>query len=317
MGKKQSQGQGDIREGLVISSVGIEANVEFPGGPKLRCRQPRGREYAIVGDIARAKFNPADDAPPRIVEVLPRRSVLSRPSKRETQNIAANIDRLVVVAAVVPRLALGLIDRYLAAAEAQPGVACAIALNKIDLEGAPEALEELKIYADAGYRVLGVSAERGDGLDELLELVSSGASVLAGHSGVGKSSLLGALLPGRDIKVGEVSRATGRGRHTTTTAVAYRIGGGLVIDTPGIREFGLDVAPEGLRHLFREIDALAPGCRFGDCLHLTEPGCAVKEAAQAGDIARERYQSYLELYRELKDNPPRVVPRCERGGGCA
>jgi ribosome biogenesis GTPase len=303
-----------VREGLVVASVGIEATVEFENGWKLRCRQPRGSEYAIAGDRVVAQFQQGDDAPPRIVEILPRRSALRRPSGREVQQIAANIDRLIVVMAVYPRLARRLIDRYLAAAEAEHGVEGIIVLNKIDLEGAAEAMDELSVYSRAGYRVMGVSAQRGDGMEELRALVSQGTSVLAGHSGVGKSSLIRSLLPGDEIKVGEVSRATGRGRHTTTTAVAYRIGNGLAIDTPGIREFGLaEVEPENLRFLFREFAQFAPECRFANCLHLHEPGCAVKAAAASGAISPERRESYEQLYREMKDNPPRSVPRCQRG----
>lgn len=306
------------REGLVISSVGIEANVEFDGlGDTERCRQPPGQEYAIVGDRVRVAESPGDDGNPRIVEIHARRSVLKRPNIRDraVQNIAANIDRLIVVAAVEPRVSHGVINRYAAAAEAQ-GVEVVVALNKIDLKKSAERFEELGVFRRIGYAVIGTSAESGEGLTELRALLSTGASVLAGHSGVGKSSLLRALLPGHDIRVGEISEFTGKGKHTTTTAVAYRIGEGLVIDTPGIREFGLaDIPRDELHRCFREFRDFTDACKFANCLHLSEPGCAVKAAAKSGEIAQERYDYYVHLYDELTKEKPLAPTSPKRSGG--
>jgi ribosome biogenesis GTPase len=236
-----------------------------------------------------------------IERILPRRSELVRGTAGgRPVPVAANMEQVLIVVAV-PSPRWGLADRMLVAAD-RDGLAPALSVNKADLlDGDPEATGEvdrtLREYSDAGYPVLRVSALRGDGLDDLRAWLAEKMTVVSGHSGVGKSTLLNALSPGLSIETGDVNDVTGRGRHTTTAAALYRMPfGGYVADTPGFREFvpvGAPAAEIG-RH-FPEMRALLGGCRYNDCLHREEPSCAVRAAVEAGTIPRRRYESYLRL----------------------
>lgn len=237
-------------------------------------------------------------------QVLPRTSRLSRrdPGNPHRERvIAANVDLAVIVgAAGDPPLHPTLIDRYLVAL-GQGGVKPVICLNKGDLApagpGRDRLLERLSPYRGLGIPVVVVSAVTGEGLAGLRGELAGRMAVFVGHSGVGKSSLLNALEPGLDLAVNGLRRGDGKGRHTTTGSTLYRLSGGItVIDTPGIREFGLwRMTPADLRHHFAEFAAAAHGCRFGDCTHLHEPGCAVRAGVAQGRLPRERYQSYRKL----------------------
>jgi len=253
-----------------------------------------------IGD--EVSFTDAGDGSGMITEVLPRKNKLSRlaaGSKPLEQVIVANLDQVVpVLAAAKPKLKWTLLDRYLADSESAylPALIC---ISKIDLAKA-DIEEEVKIYEKIGYRVILTSAVTGTGLEELKEALKDRVSVLVGKSGVGKTTLLNAIQPGLGLRVGEVSNSTGKGKHITSHLEMFQLdfGGGL-IDTPGMREFGLwDTSGTDIAYLFREMRPLLGKCRFGaDCSHTHEPACAIKDAVDAGEIAERRYQSYIRMMR--------------------
>jgi ribosome biogenesis GTPase len=239
-----------------------------------------------------------------IVEVLPRRNQLSRLAagpKPIEQVIVANVDQMVAVFSVrQPKPKWALLDRYLAAAEAA-GVPAVICITKIDLarDGDGADMAVFAIYERLGYRTLLTSAVTGEGIEPFAQVVGGRVSVLIGKSGVGKTSLLNAVQPGLGLRVKEVSQATGKGRHTTSRLEMFPLdSGGGVVDTPGMREFGLwyDPAEGGLASLFVEMRPYIGTCRFRlDCSHSHEPGCAIKDAVQAGEISPLRYRNYLRI----------------------
>jgi ribosome biogenesis GTPase len=247
-----------------------------------------------------------DGSGPGVLEtVLLRRSILSRPDifhSHLSQIIVANADQLLVVAAWRdPHIWLELIDRYLVAAmrcNLQP----VICVNKVDLAENIEACQAtLRPYREVGYRVIFTSAVTGKGVGKLRQALARHTTTLAGLSGVGKSSLLAAVQPGLQLRTREVNEQSGQGRHTTTQAMMHRLqSGGLVVDTPGIREFGLsDLRQRELARFYPEINAVAANCRFDDCSHIHEPGCAVRAAAQEGRISGARYDNYTKIHASL------------------
>lgn len=251
-----------------------------------------------VGDLVELEAVEDDT---RITALFPRESALTRHgvARRREQVIVANVDQVaVVVAARDPAPDLLMVDRLLALAELS-GVAGLLVVNKTDLDDVPE---ELRAYERIGYDVLASSAVDGDGLSEFEDRLAGRISVLSGQSGVGKSSLLNALMPGLDLRVGEVSEKKARGRHTTVASTLYRFPrGGYVADTPGLQYLALwEIDPAELEVGFREIHAASEACRFNDCRHRTEPGCAVREAVEGGDISERRYRSYLGLLEEAE-----------------
>lgn len=265
-------------------------------GDRIRCRTT---EILAVGDSI--LFSPERR---RIVEVLPRRTALSRTdphNPRIERVIAANIDVVVnVVSLKSPPLSPGLIDRYLIAigvSGAQP----LICVNKIDLADDPADLAPLRPYQGAGIDVHFCSATTGAGLEQLSEALAGQLCVFAGHSGVGKSSLLNALHPELSIRTGEVSRATDKGQHTTTASTLYHLpNGAIIIDTPGIREFGLwNVNVNEVRNYYYEFKTIT--CAFSDCSHTHEPDCGVKEAVDEGTISESRYEGYLRILASLAE----------------
>ncbi len=253
------------------------------------------------------------EAPPYgVIETLhPRTNKLSRPDilhpDRE-QVIVANCDQLIVVSSVAhPRLKTGAIDRFLLTAE-KNGLRGVVVINKADLATGDTHQHVAFIYESVGYPVVLTSVKTREGLDTLREIVRFKTSIFAGHSGVGKSSLLNALQPGLAIAVGEVSESTDRGIHTTTTVALHPLDfGGYIVDTPGQRVIGLwDVAPDELPGLFREFVPLRDHCRFRRCMHIGEPDCAVKLAVTEGRITTERYDSYLRIRQSLNEERPRL-----------
>jgi len=242
-----------------------------------------------------------------VERVLPRHSVLARPDphrKQVQRLIAANVDVVVhVVSVKAPPLRPRLIDRYLIAilrGRAQP----AICLNKIDLLDDAERAAVMQLvapYRDLGVPLVACSTKTGEGIDALRELLEGKTSTLVGHSGVGKSSLLNALDERLQLAVRDVHGKRGTGQHTTTASTLHDLGGGtLIIDTPGIREFGLwDLDRDSLRGYFPEFEEAAELCRFNDCTHVHEPGCEVKERVAAGALSPARYDTYLRLYEDL------------------
>jgi ribosome biogenesis GTPase len=256
-----------------------------------------------VGDEVIISENGPDGG---IVEaVLPRRSILARPDvfySHLQQVFVANADQLLIVASWrEPNIWMELIDRYLITAERyhlQP----IICVNKIDLAEEVEAARTtLQSYLDLDFRVIFTSALTGKGVGRLRKVLNGRTTVLAGLSGVGKSSLLSAVQPGLQLRTGQVNEQSGEGRHTTTQVVMHRLEqGSFVVDTPGIREFGLGgLRQSELTRFFPEIRAVAYNCRFDDCSHTHEPGCAVKEAVHNGHISASRYHSYKKIYDSL------------------
>jgi ribosome biogenesis GTPase len=263
-----------------------------------------------VGDEVLVSEDGSDQG---VVEaVLPRRSFLARPDvfhdgyrtrdRHRQQVIAANVDQLLIVASWrEPHLWPELVDRYLIAAE-QNNLAPIVCVNKIDLaEDGAACRSALRPYLDLGYRVLFTSARTGAGVDDLRQVLRGRTTVLAGMSGVGKSSLLAAVQPGLQLRTAEVSERSGEGRHTTAQVSLLRLeAGGSVVDTPGIREFGLsDLRRQELIRFYPEIAAVADGCRFSDCSHTHEPGCAVKAAVRQELVSATRYHSYHKIYHDL------------------
>jgi ribosome biogenesis GTPase len=240
--------------------------------------------------------------------VLPRRSVLARPDvfhHHLKQVIVANADQLLIVASWRdPKLWPELVDRYLIAAE-RNGLSPVICVNKIDLADAELRVAacraELQVYVDLGYRVLLTSALTGKGVDKLTGILHGQTTVLAGMSGVGKSTLLNAVQPGLELRTAEVSDWSHTGRHTTTQVSLIGLEmGGFVVDTPGIREFGLsDLRQDDLVQYYPEIAAVQGRCRFGDCTHTHEPGCAVKAAVRQGNVPKARFESYTSIFAAL------------------
>jgi ribosome biogenesis GTPase len=244
-----------------------------------------------------------------IVEILPRESKLSRPAPVPGQRvfeqvIVANADLIVPVFAVAnPSPKWGLLDRYLVSAEAAE-IPALIVINKLDLAWKnPGFDEEIEVYRRIGYPVILVSAATGEGIEELKQALQDKQSAMVGKSGVGKTSLLNAIQPGLGLRVKAVSSGElGKGRHTTTHSEMFELDfGGALVDTPGIREFGLwDIPAEELAYLFPEMADYVGRCKFGlSCRHDQEPGCAIRKAVMAEAISPYRYQSYMNLRREL------------------
>ena len=281
-----------------------------PTSLRQRVREVREIEHVdpvAIGD--RVRYVEAGDGRGQIVEILPRNSKLSRPAPVPGQRvfeqvIVSNADLIVPVFAVAnPAPKWGLLDRYLVSAEAAE-IPSLIVINKLDLAWKNEAFEEeIEIYRRIGYPVLLVSASTGEGIEELKQALQGKQSVMVGKSGVGKTSLLNAIQPGLGLRVKAVSQGElGKGRHTTTHSEMFELEfGGALVDTPGIREFGLwDIPAEELAYLFPEMADYVGRCKFGlSCHHDQEPGCAIRRAVMAEAISPYRYQSYMNLRREL------------------
>lgn len=274
-----------------------------PSSGTLR-RVQKVKEVQVVDPVAigdRVQYLDAGDGTGVIKEVLPRTTKLARyaAGKKPLEHvIVANLDQvLIIVAAAQPAPTWGLVDRYLVSAESC-GLPARICVTKMDLAEGPELEEAMRIYEGIGYRVFRTSASTGQGLDPLREAAQGQVSCLVGKSGVGKTSLLNALEPGLGLKVKEISGATGKGRHTTTHMEMFPLaGGGSVVDTPGIKQFGLwEIEDQDLASLFVEMRPHVHECRFSaDCSHTREPGCAVRAAVTAGAVSKLRYESYLRM----------------------
>ena len=278
---------------------------------KVRLEKSGATNPVAVGDrvLYRLEGTVADEQHPAVItEVLPRKNYVIRRStnlSRQQHIIASNLDRaLLVVTLYFPEIKLPFLDRLLVTCEVY-GVQAVIVLNKMDLyrELAPEQVEDFfRIYRGAGYEVIECSALTGEGMDELRAICSQGTSLVSGESGVGKSSVIKALDPSLDPKIGRISEAHLQGKHTTSLYEMYPLsGGGFIVDTPGLRGFGLvDLEKEEIAKYFPEMLRVADNCRFVPCTHTHEPGCAVKAAVDAGLISPERYNSYLGMLEEDK-----------------
>ncbi len=280
-----------VQAGERILVVATRRKLRWEGPPP---EAPR----LVVGDRVVVRLQGEDGV---VEAVRPRRTALLRkaPHGRRPQVLAANVDQaLLVFAARIPTPRRGLLDRFLVACH-HAGIEPVIVLNKVD-QGVDEVAAWLPVYDRLGYPVLLVSARTGRGLGQIKRRLLDRTTLFCGPSGAGKSSLLNAVYPGFRLKVGSLSEATGKGRHTTTTAELLPLPyGGFVVDTPGLKEFGLwNLTREELESAFPEIAARAPDCRFPDCSHSHEPGCAVRAAVEEGEIDPGRHASYLGLLEE-------------------
>jgi ribosome biogenesis GTPase len=258
-----------------------------------------------VGDVVEFVFE--GDGPGGIGKVHPRSSKFSRPkvgtdAQAYEQILVSNVDQMVIVASVAhPKFKQHLLDRLMVSAY-KGALRAVVVINKIDLKHKVD-LEYLeRMYASIEVTVITASARSGNGIRQLKDTLAERESIFVGHSGVGKSSLLNKVQPGLKLKTGEISDATGKGRHTTTTVELYPLeAGGFVVDTPGLKVLGLwDIEQAELQQYFPEFEPYLGGCRFNTCSHTHEPQCAVQQALSEGSLFPERYHSYVRLYRDLK-----------------
>lgn len=262
-----------------------------------------------VGDWVEAEPENENDKTAVISEILHRHNYINRQSPRHKHQhhiVAANLDQSMLIATLKePRTSQGFIDRFLVASEMYH-VPALIVFNKSDLYKSKE-LEKYKawkeMYEAIGYKVLLVSAEKKEGIENLTILLKDKVTLVSGHSGVGKSSLLNVIFPNMNLKTGDISGWSGKGQHTTTFAEMFDLpGGGQIIDTPGMREFGLvDIEKQEVSHYFPEMRERLNDCQFNNCLHINEPGCAIKEAVVNGDIHEDRYVSYVSILDSIEE----------------
>lgn len=261
-----------------------------------------------VGDIVEIEPEPDADTA-MITEIYPRKNYITRvsPANRLHHHIvASNLDQSIIFATLrEPRTSQGFIDRFLLTSEAYH-VPAIIIFNKLDLYRKKnlEKLEELTdVYTNIGYKVFAISVEQNEGLTPVLEQLHNKTTLMSGHSGVGKSSFINRLFPSFTLKTKDVSNWSGKGMHTTTFAEMFDLpGGGQIIDTPGMREFGIvDISKQELSHYFPEMRSLLNDCHFNDCLHIEEPDCAIKKAVEDGRIHLGRYISYVNILDSFDD----------------
>ncbi len=298
-----------MREGVVTKSTGSWYRVLTPEGQEVECRL-RGKlkisgskatNPVAVGD--KVSFSiPADDDTGVIHEILDRKNYIIRKAtklSRQTHVIAANIDQAVIIATLAyPRTSTGFIDRFLVTCEAY-SIPAALVFNKLDLLRSEKDIERLAglmaMYEDIGYPCHAVSATERSNIEAFDLLLRDKVSLLAGHSGVGKSALVNAIEPGLNLKVQAISKAHKKGKHTTTFAEMFKLSNGAhIIDTPGIKEFGLvDFEAWELCHYFPEMRRHFNQCHYDNCTHFNEPGCRIKEEVEKGTIFEDRYANYL------------------------
>ncbi|MDP4535091.1 small ribosomal subunit biogenesis GTPase RsgA [Alkalimonas collagenimarina] len=301
-------------QGLILSRFGQHADVESENGDVIRCNLRRSLNSAVTGDrvVWRKARQPQGGVEGIIDAIADRQSVLLRPDFYDgLKPVAANIDRIVVVSSVLPEFSCNIIDRYLVAAEVTD-IPPLLVINKADMlsDAEREVLEEqLAVYERIGYDYLWVSAHTGLGMDALKTLLRQGTSILVGQSGVGKSSMMNSILPELQLSTRDVSSVSGLGQHTTTASRLYHLpDGGQLIDSPGIREFGLwHFNPEQVTAGFIEFRDYLGHCKFRDCKHITDPGCAILQAVADGHISEIRYQSYLKILTSMAEDKPNYL----------
>ena len=298
-------------EGLVTKSTGSWYQVQTPGGQRVDCRIKgifRTKGITTTNPIAVGDKVDFDMEPELgtgvITKLLPRKNYIIRKSinlSKQAQIIAANLDQaFLVVTLASPRTSLGFIDRFLVTAEAYD-IPASLVFNKLDLfsdEGLEILADYKAMYEKIGYPCYDVSALEGTGIEQVAGLLKDKVTLFSGHSGVGKSSLINALLPDLKLRTTEISEWHDKGMHTTTFAEMFELPqGGYIVDTPGIRELGvIDIEKNELSHFFPEMRARLNQCRFNSCRHINEPGCAVIKAVEDGEIELSRYESYLSIY---------------------
>lgn len=295
----------EIQPGLVIANFGRTLLVEAGDGTGFPCVARKAAGQAVCGDRVQWQAG-RGDAHGAVVAIEPRRSLLARSDARgKSRPLCANIDQLIIVAAPAADAGINhsLIDHYLVTAELL-GLGAVLVVNKMDIANETLAMklrDDMAVYRAMGYELCLVSAKTRLGLPELAAVLETRTSVFVGESGVGKSSLLQALLPDRAIRIGALSAASGKGRHTTTSTLLFHLPcSGDIIDSPGVREFRLwSIGAAELARGFREFRPFLADCRFRDCGHDGEPGCAVNLACEQGKIGRQRLDSYRAILRGL------------------
>jgi ribosome biogenesis GTPase len=300
-----------LQQGLVIRSTGSWYDVRNPDGHiyqgrlkgKFKIKGLKVTNPIAVGD--RVAFDVEDEAENTavITDITPRENYIIRQSVHKTAHghiLAANLDQAVLLATLtLPRTSLGFIDRFLVSAESFR-IPTTVVFNKTDIlndDGLAYQQEIMDMYESIGYKCLSTSATEGIGVDEFRQLLDHKVTLLSGHSGVGKSSLVNAIAPDLNLRTNEVSTFANKGVHTTTFAEMFELAPDTyIIDTPGIKELGLiDTSKEEISHYFPEMRNRLNQCRFHNCLHINEPGCAIKDAVGEGEIAESRYMSYLSM----------------------
>ncbi len=300
-----TQNRPTLQDGLVIANFGNHIAVENAQGDIHCCVARKKVGTVICGDQVR--WSPQNEGLGAIVDVLPRTSILSRPDRRnKLKPVCANVSQLAIVNAIPSsdnNTNTRLLDQYLVASELS-GIEAIIVINKADLINSNRLTDlkaQLRRYSDLGYPVIFSSATTQVGMSELRNRLHHKRSVLVGESGVGKSSLINILIPDLDIRIGALSSASGKGRHTTTTTTLYHLAcGGEIIDSPGVREFGLwhITAPE-LEDGFKEFREYKGRCKYRNCKHIGEDGCAIAMAVDEGKIDPNRLSSYREIMNSL------------------
>ena len=288
----------ELHAGLVISHLGKGISVEIDGNIIL-CQTRRKIETVAAGDQVMITIVAKDQG--RIEQLLPRHSLLERPNKgTKTRPVAANIDQIFVVFATEPYCDFLLIDQYLAICENR-NINALLIYNKSDLATVDNIEQELSTYQNLGYALFRVSAIENQGIAELQQALCNKISIFTGQSGVGKSSLTNALIQDKELKTNTVSAITKHGRHTTTAATLYHLpAGGDLIDSPGVAIFGLAGLSENqLAYGYREFQPFIKQCKFNDCRHVHDKGCAVREAVENGTISQARYQRFLKLREKM------------------
>ena len=287
-------------KGLVLVSYGNRGVIELPDGSQAGCQYRRSLGRPFCGDHVRVER--VDEQTFVVTEILPRLNEFARAdNRRRKQVIAANLDQVLIVIASEPAPSLDLVERYLVAILSL-GIQPVIILNKAELldsanTGDDGPLTHLDDYRKLGYPVFITSCKGPPGIVTLQPVLDHKTSILVGQSGVGKSSLINAIMPDHDLQTGALSRVTGKGTHTTTTTILYQLpSGGKLIDSPGVWEYGLwDMSQQDLANGFVEFEPCLGLCKFNDCHHATEPDCAVRAAVKTGEIRAWRYESYLRL----------------------
>ena len=299
----------EFEKGVVLATRGRLFEVITESGDKLKCEVRRkvkseadATTPVAVGDDV--LLSPSHEGSAIIEKVLERRTAFFRPAVgQETikQVIAANLDKLAIVSSITsPKLKTGLIDRFLISAQLgklQP----LIIINKIDLPKPAEFETVFSAYKSLGIKVFPTSCETGEGIQDLKQAMRGYKTILVGHSGVGKSSIINQLVPGLDLKTATISKSTNRGKHTTAHIELFELpSGGFLADSPGLKVMGIwDVEKGELQYYYAEFEKYNGTCRFKDCAHIHEPDCAVKQALETGEIENFRYENYLAILESL------------------